>query len=57
MNVKASITWQWEWQVYVIGGGKMKVEYRKVSDFERGTLFDLLKDSYSYDPRFQEHFS
>ncbi len=35
----------------------MKVEYRKVSDFERGTLFDLLKDSYSYDPRFQEHFS
>jgi len=34
----------------------MKVEYRKISEFKRGTLFDLLKDSYSYDPRFEEHF-
>lgn len=34
----------------------MKVEFKKVSDFERGTLFDLLKDSYSYDSRFEEIF-
>ncbi len=33
------------------------VEFRKISDFNRGILFRLLADSYSFDPRWQEHFA
>ncbi|MCK8059007.1 MULTISPECIES: N-acetyltransferase [unclassified Fusibacter] len=33
------------------------IAYRKVSDFKRGTLFQLLKDAYAYDGRYEEHFS
>lgn len=32
------------------------VKFYKVSDFSRGTLFKLLKDAYSYDPRWEDHF-
>jgi ribosomal protein S18 acetylase RimI-like enzyme len=34
----------------------MCIKFYKVSDFDRGTLFNLLKDAYTYDPRFEEHF-
>ena len=26
-------------------------EYRKITEFPRGTLYDILQDAYSYDPR------
>lgn len=29
----------------------MSIEFRKVTDFERGTIFQLLSDAYSYDER------
>lgn len=34
----------------------MDIKFRKVSDFDRGTLFNLLQDAYSYDSRYEEHF-
>ncbi len=32
-------------------------EFRKISEFERGTLFALLSDAYSFDNRCAEHWS
>ena len=32
----------------------MSIEFKKVSDFNRGILFELLKDSYSFDYRYEE---
>ena len=29
----------------------MEIEFRKFSDFERGTFFELLVDAYSFDER------
>lgn len=34
----------------------MNLKYKKVSAFEKGTLYNLLKDSYSYDPRIEKYF-
>lgn len=34
----------------------MNVEFRKVSDFKRGILFELLKDAYSFDGRYEQNF-
>ena len=31
----------------------MTIEYRKITEFPRGTLAALLKDSYSFEPRFE----
>lgn len=31
----------------------MGLEYRKFSEFQRGILFELLQDSYSYEPRYE----
>lgn len=33
------------------------VEYKKVSDFQRGTLYNILEDAYSYDLMFKEYFA
>ena len=30
------------------------LEFRKFSDFSRGTVYDLLQDAYSYDARNQK---
>ena len=30
------------------------IEYKKFTDFPRGTMYDILKDEYSYDKRNQE---
>lgn len=30
------------------------VEFRKISEFPRGTLYDILQDAYSFDPRNKE---
>lgn len=30
------------------------LEFRKFIDFQRGTLYDILQDAYSYDPRNKE---
>lgn len=35
----------------------MNIEYRKVSDFKRGTLYELLKDAYSFDHRYENYCS
>jgi ribosomal protein S18 acetylase RimI-like enzyme len=35
----------------------MRIEFKKVSDFERGTLRELLKDAYSFDNRYEDHFA
>jgi ribosomal protein S18 acetylase RimI-like enzyme len=32
----------------------MSIEFKKVSDFNRGILFELLKDTYSFDCRYQQ---
>lgn len=32
----------------------MMVEFRKFSEFPRGTLYDILQDAYSYDSRNKE---
>jgi ribosomal protein S18 acetylase RimI-like enzyme len=32
----------------------MDIEFKKVSDFERGTLYKLLKDAYSFDCRYEK---
>lgn len=32
----------------------MSLEFRKVSDFHRGILFELLKDAYSFDCRYEQ---
>ena len=30
------------------------IEFKKITDFPRGTIYDLLKDAYSYDKRNQQ---
>ncbi len=35
----------------------MEVEFKKVSDFKRGTLLKLLKDAYSFDYRFEQNYN
>jgi ribosomal protein S18 acetylase RimI-like enzyme len=35
----------------------MKIEFKKVSDFNRGILFELLKDGYSFDQRYEQNCS
>lgn len=32
----------------------MSIEFRKVSDFHRGILYELLKDAYSFDCRYEQ---
>jgi ribosomal protein S18 acetylase RimI-like enzyme len=32
----------------------MSIKFRKVSDFNRGILFELLKDAYSFDDRYEQ---
>jgi len=32
----------------------MKAEFRKFSDFPRGTMFDLLRDAYSFEPHYEK---
>lgn len=32
----------------------MEIEFKKISDFKRGTLFELLKDAYSFDTRYEK---
>ena len=34
----------------------MTIEFRKISDFKRGTLLGLLKSAYSFDHRFEDCF-
>ena len=29
----------------------MDIEFRKITDFPRGTLYDILKDAYAFDPQ------
>ena len=29
----------------------MDIEFRKITDFPRGTLYAILKDAYAFDPR------
>jgi len=29
----------------------MDIEFRRITDFPRGTLYDILKDAYAFDPR------
>ena len=31
----------------------MDIEFRKITEFPRGTLAILLKDSYSFEPKFE----
>ena len=31
----------------------LKIEYRDITDFPRGTLVNMLKDGYSFEPRFE----
>lgn len=38
------------------GGNNLSIKFCKVSDFDRGTLFNLLKDAYAYDPEYEKHF-
>ena len=33
----------------------MNIEFKKVSDFNRGVLFELLKDAYSFDCRYEQN--
>lgn len=35
----------------------MSIEFKKVSDFNRGLLFELLTDAYSFDGRYKENFT
>lgn len=32
----------------------MNIEFKKVSDFKRGSLYELLKDAYSFDCRYEQ---
>lgn len=32
---------------------KMDIEFRKITEFPRGTLAALLKDGYSFEPKFE----
>nr|MDD6336438.1 GNAT family N-acetyltransferase [bacterium] len=32
----------------------MDIAFKKISEFSRGTLFELLKDAYSFEPRYQK---
>lgn len=32
----------------------MSIEFKKVSDFNRGILLDLLKDAYSFNPKYEQ---
>jgi GNAT superfamily N-acetyltransferase len=34
----------------------MSIKYRKISDFNRGILVELLKDAYSFDSRYEERW-
>ena len=34
----------------------MDIEFRKITEFPRGTLAFLLKDSYSFEPRFEKYW-
>jgi ribosomal protein S18 acetylase RimI-like enzyme len=34
----------------------MEIQFRKISDFKRGTLLKLLKDAYSFDCRYEQTF-
>ncbi len=36
------------------GGWKTMIEFRKLTDFPRGTMYALLQDAYAYDPRNRE---
>lgn len=35
-------------------GGAMGIEFKKISSFKRGTLFELLKDAYAIDCRYEQ---
>jgi Acetyltransferases len=35
----------------------MNLEYRKFSEFQRGTMYQLLKDAYSFDPRYERDWT
>lgn len=35
----------------------MSIKFKKVSDFNRGILFELLKDAYSFDCRYEQTFN
>lgn len=35
----------------------MSIKFKKLSDFKRGTLFELLKDAYSFDSKFEQRCS
>ncbi len=35
---------------------KMDIEFRKITEFPRGTLFALLKDGYSFEPKFERNW-
>lgn len=34
----------------------MELTFGKITEFERGTLYSLLKDAYSFDDRYQKAF-
>jgi RimJ/RimL family protein N-acetyltransferase len=34
----------------------MSIKFKKISDFNRGIIFELLKDAYSFDSRFEERW-
>ena len=34
----------------------MDIEFKKITDFRRGTLANLLKDGYSFEPRFENYW-
>lgn len=35
----------------------MGIDFKKVSEFKRGMIFDLLSDAYSYDDRIGQYWS
>ena len=37
-------------------GVTMDIEYRKITEFPRGSLAALLKDGYSFEPRFEKYW-
>ena len=34
----------------------MEIEFKRITDFPRGTLATLLKDGYSFEPKFERSF-
>lgn len=35
---------------------KMDIEFKRITDFPRGTLATLLKDGYSFEPKFERNW-